>query len=178
MFHLSGDASTGWSMGWKVNCFARAKDGERCQRLLVKALQLQTNTGFSEHGGIYENLWDAHTPFQIDGNFGATAGMAEMLLQSHSGKLEILPALPSAWAFGKVSGLRAIGNFEVTIRWENHKVLGMVVNSNSGEPLTIKYPHISDFYITDMYGNLIVPTLINAHEITFPTQKGNQYIFN
>ncbi len=173
-----GDASTGWSMGWKVNCFARAKDGERCQRLLVKALQLQTNTGFSEHGGIYENLWDAHTPFQIDGNFGATAGMAEMLLQSHSGKLEILPALPSAWAFGRVSGLRAIGNFEVTIRWENHKVLGMVVNSNSGEPLTIKYPHISDFYITDMYGNLIVPTIINAHEITFPTQKGNQYIFN
>ena len=124
-----GDGGTGWSKANKINLWARLGDGNRAHKLLAE--QLKTST--------LPNLWCSHPPFQIDGNFGATSGMAEMLLQSHAAYLVPLAALPDAWSSGSVSGLMARGHFEVSMRWEDKKLLQMTILSRSGGGLSVSY---------------------------------------
>ena len=139
-----GDGATGWSMGWKLNMWARLHDGNHAYTLYGNLLKNGTN----------ENLWDSHPPFQIDGNFGGAAGVAEMLLQSHAGVVHLLPALPDAWREGRLTGVRARGNFVVDIYWKDNRLTKAVIRSGSGVPCRVYYA---------------------GEELEFPTKAGKTY---
>lgn len=139
---LRGDESTGWSKGWRINLWARLLDGDhayRMYRTLLNFVEPDGKVNYSQGGGTYPNLWDAHPPFQIDGNFGGTAGVAEMLLQSNLSEIHLLPALPAAWPEGSIGGLRARGGFEVGMEWAEGRLAVVEIYAPKGGSTQLNY---------------------------------------
>ncbi|MFP5437932.1 MAG: glycosyl hydrolase family 95 catalytic domain-containing protein [Bacteroidia bacterium] len=170
---LRGDDGTGWSLAWKVNMWARLLDGNHAYTLFRNQLRLTKDNDprYGGHGGAYPNLFDAHPPFQIDGNFAGTAGIIEMLLQSQNNEIHLLPALPDAWKKGVVKGLVAKGNFTVDINWNNGKMVSSTVVSNIGGSCTIRANE--PFKITEL--GLSSQKSSIGYVITFESKKGKTY---
>lgn len=168
--NLRGDKSTGWSMAHKINLWARTKDGNRAHRVLQTLLQT----------AVLDNLWTnciavLRSPYQIEANFGTTAGIAEMLLQSHEGYIAPLPALPKAWCTGNYRGLVARGNFEISVSWKEGKLTGLNVHSRKGNICTLSYPEIAKAIVTDSKGKNIVYQIESPDKIRFKTKKDESY---
>ena len=158
---MRGDEGTGWSKAWKINFWARLRDGDHAQLMVQQILRHSTLT----------NLLDTHPPFQIDGNFGATAGMTEMLLQSQGDVIELLPALPKAWATGRVSGLRARGNFEVNLKWADGALTDVTVIAGAGGRCVLR---------ADRLGRAVADTrvtVLDRNTIAFDAVEGKRYRF-
>lgn len=174
-----GDGATGWSRAWKVSCWARLWDGERAYRLLKYAQNLTYVTTVSmddQAGGIYENLFDAHPSFQIDGNFGATAGIAEMLIQNSRKGVHLLPALPAVWNKGYFKGLRVEGDFTVDLEWENGKPVLCKVYSGSGGSFRLYEKNGLTPRSVSSKGKEVRVSSDMKDSLTLPTQKGRVYL--
>ena len=167
---LRGDNFTGWSLAHKLNLWARLKDGNRAHKILQDLLKTS----------VLDNLWTnciavLRSPYQIEANLGSTAGIAEMLLQSHDGTIFPLPALPKAWSSGNYSGLVARGNFEVSVSWEKEQLKRISIHSRKGNPCVISYPGFGKARVTDTKGNIIKYRVERADKICFKTRKGESY---
>ena len=179
--NLRGDEATGWSMGWKINCWARLQDGNHAYKIIAN---LFNPVGFGENsnrttgGGLYKSMLDAHPPFQIDGNFGYTAGVTEMLLQSHAGYIQLLPALPDVWREGSVTGLKARDNFEISLSWHKGKLKEAAILSIAGkhcriitsQPVTV----FKDREITTQSSAIEINGKV-YHEVSFLTNKNDTF---
>jgi alpha-L-fucosidase 2 len=197
-----GDVSTGWSMAWKMNWWARLKDGNHAYKILRSGLNYinpAENEVRMTGGGTYPNLFDAHPPFQIDGNLGGTAGITEMLMQSHAGEISLLPALPDEWTTGSIKGIKARGNFTIEMSWENKNLKQATILSNSGgncrlrtrTPVKVLETSYSEAkgpnpnplcqapqkpkYINNARGELPDLNFQEGHVIDFMTEKGKTY---
>ena len=139
---IKGDETTGWSTGWRINLWARLKDAKQAYHIYQKLLTYVSPDNYQgedkrSSGGTYPNLFDAHPPFQIDGNFGGTAGVCEMLIQSDGNTISLLPALPLEWKDGNVSGIRARGGYEIAMKWNDSKVTELTITSVKKGKVTI-----------------------------------------
>ena len=173
-----GDISTGWARAWRISLWARALNAERAYATLRGFAHRTTQLGYDWHGGLYDNLLDAHSTsvFQIEGNFGATAGIAEMLLQSRPDSLVLLPALPLAWNSGHIHGLKAIGNHEVDLDWQDGKLTAVRIRSLSGMPVTLVYPGIGKAKVKTDGGKRKVKTTVKDGRLMFDTEIGQEYV--
>jgi alpha-L-fucosidase 2 len=176
---LRGDESTGWSMGWKINLWARARRADRSHAVLRKALKHSTTYGTDQgQGGIYYNLFDSHAPFQIDGNFGVCSGIAEMLMQSAHGYINVLPALPKVWEDqGEVKGMKAMGNFTVNFNWKNGKCEVIRIHSHAGAPLRVRCTRAAKENFNEaivVVNGKQISVEVDEHGIaTIPCEKGD-----
>ena len=161
-----GDGGTGWSKAWKINMWARMRDGDRARKLLGEQLT----------GSTLANLFDTHPPYQIDGNFGAAVGITEMLLQSQGDYIEPLAALPSGWDTGSVDGIKARGNFEMDFSWENGSISECRITSNSGNPCKIKYNGIGSLNVYDETNKQYVKAEASENTLEFSTTEGAVYV--
>jgi len=162
-----GNNTTGWAMAHRMNLRVRTKEAEKARAVYSKFLKERT----------LPNLWTVHPPFQIDGNLGTMAGVAEMLLQSNEGYIEPLAALPKAWSNGEFRGLVARGDFEVDCKWKKGKVYSLNITARSGGKCTLKYNNIAESRIINSEGSVLPFQIVEEDVIEFKTQKDGEYNF-